>query len=914
VVPLRGVTAIPGVDGVVRTADRAHVGREPFSPRLVLAAMSWSRLRATFDALLDLPAAQREARLGELERTDAWLAAQLRSLFATDAGTAGFLDRDPAAGGAWPGQVGNAGGRVGKFELVRPLGSGGMGSVWEARQEQPDRAVAIKLVARHAPGERERWRFQHEAQVLAVLNHPAIATFYEAGTTVLAGTEVAWLAMELVPNAVDVLTWCQQNVLSRDARLHLFLELCAAVDHGHRHGVLHRDLKPSNVLVDGEGRPKLIDFGIARALHGGNGAQHTATGEVLGTVQYMAPEQLAGRSDAIGTPADVWSLGVILYHLLCGQAPFDFAGLSLLQIAQVVAAREPIAPSVACPGLPPDLGCILLRALEKDPVRRYATVRELTDDLARFLADEPVHARPASWPYRWRKFVRRHRVAVGAASTIVAVSVGAAVVIAVALVRTTRAEANERAGRQTAEASLDFLVDVMSSPGPDQRGRDTKMVDALQRAGAEFGERFANEPHVRAVLGRAIGVTMFGLGDLAAAERHLRDAAADAAVARGDAAHADALRVELELMRVLCKQGRLDDADAALREVEQKAGPSPEARLADTIAVHRSDLLRARGDRPGAAALLRPVLERLRASEPASQWTLQVTGLLAGVLHESGDIDGAEPLYREAMQGLVARLGAEHSDTLAATQNLAMVLQSHGRFTAALPVVEQVLAVRRKKLGDQHVDTAHSLVNLGGIHVRMKQLEPAAAALTEAVAILSAGDEGSPVYQAALSNLAVVERDRRNFARAFELGERLLACRQRTRGVSHPETLLTMVTFADTLRQGGEGTRALAMLTRCRELAVAAEPPVLPIAYQCDLSAGWCHAARRDFAAAERCFLQCLADFDAAEKASSSKGRLFRADPDLVALYQLTGKTELAAKYESEHSRARTPDAALRPK
>ena len=881
--------------------------------------MTWLRLREAFELLVDLPITEQQARLAAIRRDEPELASRLHSLLATEAGLGDFLDRGEglptvSPGGAVPTPaVAHAGMRLGRFELVRPLGSGGMGTVWEARQEEPRRSVAIKLVARPDPSDMQRWRFQHEAQVLAALHHPAIATFHEFGTSTIGAVELAWIAMELVPNAVDIVTWAGLRALSTTKRLGMFVQLCEAVEHGHQRGVLHRDLKPGNALVDGEGRLKLIDFGIARALHGADrGPQHTATGDILGTIHYMAPEQLEGRTAAIGTASDVWSLGVILYQLLCGRLPFEVAGLPLAAVARVVIETEPMAPTAAGRGLPRDLGWVVLRALEKEPGRRYATARELAEDLERFLANQPVRAGPAGVTYRLRKFVRRHRVGVVAATAVAIVSGAAATMTALALVDTRKAEAAERRGRSTAEASLEFLVEVLSAPGPEKRGRETKIVDVLQRIGDEFGERFREESEIRSVIARALGRTMFGLGVLPEAERHLRASVADTTVVRG-AGHTETMRVETELFHVLLKQGRLDEAEAVLQSVEAKIATAPaDADLRDRIVVYRSDMQRVRGDRAGAAVTLRPVLERRQRHAPGDALTLQVTHQLAGVLHEAGDIEAAEPLYREALAGIVATRGEDHPEAITAMTNLAMVLQSHGRFEAALPSFERALEARRRKLGPTHIDTLSTAVGLGGLHARLRQFDAAAARLGEVLTAMGPdADERSPVLQVALANLAVVERDRKNWPRAVEVGERLLAMRQRTRGEAHPDTLTTMVTLADTRRQSGQVAPAIEQLTRCKQLAAQAAPPVVAIVYQCDLSLGWCHGERREFELAEQCLLRCLQTFDAAEQASANKGRLFRAEPDLVALYRLWGKPELAAAYESEHSRARDPDPGL---
>ncbi|MCU0867372.1 MAG: serine/threonine-protein kinase [Planctomycetes bacterium] len=434
------------------------------------------RVRGEFEALLAQSAAQREQRLRELELTDPELVRQLRELLQHDAAAGAFLEREPSRS-TTERQV-TAGTRLGRFELVRPLGSGGMGAVWEAVQHDPDRRVALKLLAHGSRTAAERWRFEQEVQVLAALNHPAIATFYEAGTTPLGGVDTAWLAMELVDGARDVLAWAASARLDRTARLDLFLRLCDAVAYGHRRGVLHRDLKPGNVLVGDDGALKLIDFGIARAL-GSEHGRRTLTGEIVGTLHYMAPEQLRGRPDAIGTGCDVYALGGLLYHLLCEQPPFDFTGKSWTEVTRLVLEQEPRAPRAARPDLPADLGWIVLRALAKDPQRRYPTVDALVDDLQRFRCHLPVAARAPSPGYRLQKFVRRHRVGVAIAT---ALSIG----LGVGIYGLWRGAEDARAGEAVAIAAGEVA-------------RRERQIAELARQAAEVAKEEARDRERKAV-------------------------------------------------------------------------------------------------------------------------------------------------------------------------------------------------------------------------------------------------------------------------------------------------------------------------------------------------------------------------------------------------------------------------------
>jgi tetratricopeptide (TPR) repeat protein len=568
--------------------------------------MSSARVRAEFERLVELAAAAREAALAVLSTTDHALAEQVRDLLRQDAAASGFLERAaPAAGPASllfaPGQ------RFGRYELVRPLGRGGMGTVFAAVQHDPERTVALKLLAHTGRAAAERWRFEQEVQVLAALSHPAIATFHEAGVTATAGGDVAWLAMELVAGATDLLSWAERMRLSRPARLALFLQLCDAVAYGHRRGVLHRDLKPSNVLVDSDGRLKLIDFGIARAVGGPFDGPHTHTGEVVGTLHYMAPEQLRGRPDAIGTGCDVYALGVLLYHLLCGRAPFDFRGKSLAEVTAMVLDGEPLAPRHANPDLPEDLGWILLRAMAKELPRRYPSVEALADDVQRFQAHLPIAARAPSLGYRATKFVRRNRVGV-AISTAVAFGLGVGVY---GLWR----------GLEQARASESLAVQA----GAEARRGEAAAIAA--QAAAELAREEARRGERAALRANEVSREMVRI--LAG----LFDGIDDSAFSRDITVHE-----VLEAAALPAGAIREPSVEQAVREVRGRA----------FLRMHRFDAARVELERASE-------LQRLARPEPGSPqdaasiaehgWLLQ--GLLGRALLHTGEAERGEALLRE---------------------------------------------------------------------------------------------------------------------------------------------------------------------------------------------------------------------------------------------------------------------------
>jgi|GEM_PF-4809670 len=294
---------------------------------------------------------------------------------------------------------------LGRYKIRRLIGSGGMGTVYEAEQDQPRRVVALKVMRGGRSGAAAKValrRFQAEAQFLASLRHPGICQVYDTGVAEDSGSPggpvpVPFIALEYIPGASPITTFADARTMGLRDRVLLFLKVVDAVEHGHSRGVIHRDLKPDNVLVGEDGEPKVIDFGIARALgHTAHDTSMTRTGQVLGTLQYMAPEQLAGKGASADQRADVYAMGVILYELLCGQPPYDLEGLDPLTAVTKLRDSLPTRPTLVRPGLDHDLETVIMAAVERDPVRRYASARELGADLRRWLDGDAVEAQRPS--------------------------------------------------------------------------------------------------------------------------------------------------------------------------------------------------------------------------------------------------------------------------------------------------------------------------------------------------------------------------------------------------------------------------------------------------------------------------------------------------------------------------------------
>lgn len=639
--------------------------------------------------------------------------------------------------------------RVGGYRVLSLLGEGGFGTVYLAEQSEPvRRRVALKLIRPGMDSRAVIARFEAERQALALMDHPGLARVYDAGVT---PEGRPYFAMELV-RGEPIDRFCSGARLSVEDRARLIVQVAEAVHHAHMKGVVHRDLKPSNILVElVDRRPvvRVIDFGVAKAINQrlSDTTVFTEHGQMIGTPEYMSPEQARGDVLDVDIRADVYSIGAIFYQLLTGETPIDSRRLRAAGIAQIPALIEQVEPlrpservrradsgtqagggSVYARRLRGDLDWIVMRCLEKDRALRYDSASALAADLERFLRDEPVEAGPPSAGYRLQKFVRRHRGLVAASACVflalVLGVVGTSAGMAWAVrerdrARAAEAVAAERAdeavrARGEAEAVTKLLIGSIESVHPGEGRRDVTVAEVLEGMGAQAGSAFAASPGLEAAVRHALGLAYWALGDLNRAGTHLARALEVRERTLG-ADHAETVRVLANLAFLRHAQGRFSEAEPpALRALawHERNGPGSRDHLG--VLNNLAQLYVAMGRHEDALAMQTEVLEaQRRILGPDHPDTLGSVANLAGIASAGGELDRAELLLREAEGGASARLGPDHPVTLLMRHKLALLLHDTGRGSEALPIQRGVVESRRRVLGARHPDTIGSEVNLG---------------------------------------------------------------------------------------------------------------------------------------------------------------------------------------------------------
>ena len=787
--------------------------------------------------LLELPEDERSAALVRACGDDAELRRDVEELLAIDASATGFLEPTDASVPSLRHAQPEA---VGRYRIVDTIGEGGFGVVYLAEQSEPiKRRVALKIMKPGMDSVELLRRFEQERHMLAMLDHPNIARVLDGGI-VPDGQPSAgrsYFAMEHV-DGVPLTTYVRDNDLDVEARIALILQACAAAQHAHMKGVIHRDLKPSNMLVaevDGQPVCKIIDFGIAKAVEGSGEpamTQFTQAGAMVGTPQYMSPEQARG-SAGVDTRSDVYALGVVLYEVLASVPPFDVSAMRSTdrdRLRKLITEIEPAAPSSrigraessteqaeprALAALRKrvrgDLDWITLRAMAKEPDRRYASVAALGEDLRRYLRSAPVEAGPPDVSYRVRKFVARNRVMVGV-SALAAVLLGAGLAgTAFGLVQARASAAEARQSEQiamreaaAAEAIVEFLTDdLLAAANPARAARaDVTMREVLAEASNNIEGRFEAEPEIEVRVRSVLADTMEQVGMVAEAEPHRRRAVAAQAGINGPSSIAS-IDHQQALATNLMNQGDFDDAIELTRgiiEALKTVGDSRDGQRQRALSNLGAAYLQT-----GQFQDATPILEQTLAAKRESLGDLDSSTLssihnLAGLYGEMGELERAEELAREAYIGRQEVEGVGATRTFSSLNVLAWVLTKQGRLDEAADALQGALAVARERLGPAHPMTMRLTRTLAFQYQNRGEFEKAELVVRPAYeAVRAASGIESPDTQTTMYELGAALNGQGKHAEAVVLLEELVAATRPTLAAGDPRLADFLWAFGEAL-------------------------------------------------------------------------------------------------------------------
>lgn len=833
-----------------------------------------------------------------------------------------------SSGGWWDDNIDSAesaadsravvGTRIGPYRAVKRLGEGGMGEVVLAERvdEQFSHRVAVKLVRRGVTSRQVQGRLKLERQILATLDHPNIAKLLDGGTT---AEGVPYIVMEYI-DGVPIDTYCDQHSLTIEARIRLFQVVCSAVHYAHRNLIVHRDLKPSNILINAEGIPKLLDFGIAKVLDErpfGHTLAVTQADYRLLTPDHASPEQV--RGELVTTASDVYVLGVLLYELLTGYKPFTASGNRLSEIEHAicdlpplpldslfhggndaaaterireVCERRSIMPARLRRYLTGDLSNIVLTALRKEPERRYGSVEQLSADLSRYLANMPIAARSDSVGYRTRKFLHRH---------VFGVTTGALAVLALIVFTAVTALQAQRIERERVKADqvASFLTELFERSDPSQaRGKDVTVREILDVGAARIEREVQRQPETGASLLTTIGTVYTHLGDYDRAIAMLERSLAVRRQLHGER-HAEVVQSRERLGEALMEKRQLADADAqlqlALRTSLELFG---EQHIQTASILHSLGRLRQMQEQfKESRALFDRSLAYLDGYPDRYFDELTITlNDYAILLIYVGDVAAAQRMFERVLQLNQERYGADHPETTTAMHNLAVALEQQGKLEQARPFFIEALATHRKVFGVDSAAYIAALSSYGRFLRRTHELDEAERVMREAVALRSS-NSGPEHYMVGYSmvNLALVLLDQGKAAEAQRETLAALKIYDKTLPRSHMYVATALRTLGLALIDQGKAEQAEPQLREALQIQqqrVGADNPQVALTRA---ALGGALLERRSYKEAETLLLSSYPDVLASQGPDDSM--TIRARSWVEQLFTQTGRAEAAAPF-----------------
>ncbi|HOW71067.1 MAG TPA: serine/threonine-protein kinase [Phycisphaerae bacterium] len=839
-----------------------------------------------FLAVLEAEPAQRAAMLDDLCKGEEALRAQVESLLRAHDQHDSLLD-SPRIDLGLPDDAADFGAdctleygvtegpdtAIGPYKLLQQIGDGGMGVVYMAEQTEPvQRRVALKIIKPGMDSRQVMARFDAERHALALMDHPNIARVLDAGTT---QSGRPYFVMELV-KGIPITRYCDEHHLTPRERLELFVPVCHAVQHAHQKGIIHRDIKPTNVLVaeyDDRPVPKIIDFGVAKAINQQltERTVFTQLGQVVGTIEYMSPEQAKLNELDVDTRSDIYSLGVLLYELLTGETPFDRQRLRTAafdEMLRIIREEEPPKPSLRLSAsqslasvasnrqtelrklstlVHGELDWIVMKALEKERNRRYETANALAADVAHYLADEPVAACPPSAGYRFRKFARRNRSLLTTAAVVGVILLLASIVSTWQAIRATQAQGEARlradeataarleAERAAAEAQAvsDFLVnDLIGSASPEKTlGREVTVKEVLANAEKAIDTAFRDQPLREAAIRQAMSRVYTTLGEYGAPKRHARRALELRTQLLGSE-HRDTLSSMCSLGIVLGLEGYSEQARILLEQVlagrKRILGPEHPDTL-DSM-VHLALARQALGESAEAQKLLEEALAiQKRILGPEHSSVLDSMHQLGHILLSRHEWEQGRRLHEEILAIQKRVLGPEHPRTLKYMSCLGAALTDEGKLDEARKVLEETIDLERRILGPEHSSTLATCGRLARTLWLSGKPEEARKLCEEILAVHNRvhGAE-HPLTLDTMNYVAITLESLGQHDQARRLYEQVLAAQKRILGPEHPQTLQSMYNLGSVLRRLGkpdESRKVLEQTVALQEQVLGPEHP-----------------------------------------------------------------------------------------